>query len=186
MAYLYRHIRLDKNEPFYIGIGSDDKYKRAYSVKQRTKHWMFITACTPYEVEIVLDDLTWEEACKKEQEFIQLYGRKDQNKGTLCNYTDGGEGAYGRILSLDSRKKISQSVSGHNHGMYGREHTKNARKKISQSQYKKVIDTITGHIYQSVVDAAKAFGLRPNTLSRKLSGVRTNNTSLKYLEYADI
>jgi hypothetical protein len=22
MAYVYRHIRLDKNEPFYIGIGS--------------------------------------------------------------------------------------------------------------------------------------------------------------------
>jgi len=21
MAYLYRHIRLDKNEPFYVGIG---------------------------------------------------------------------------------------------------------------------------------------------------------------------
>jgi hypothetical protein len=31
MAYLYRHIRLDKNEPFYIGIGSDKQYKRAYN-----------------------------------------------------------------------------------------------------------------------------------------------------------
>ena len=31
MAYVYRHIRLDKNEPFYIGIGKDDsgEYKRA-------------------------------------------------------------------------------------------------------------------------------------------------------------
>ena len=29
MAYVYRHIRLDKNEPFYIGIGSDKEYKRA-------------------------------------------------------------------------------------------------------------------------------------------------------------
>ena len=27
MAYLYRHIRLDKNEPFYIGIVSDNVYK---------------------------------------------------------------------------------------------------------------------------------------------------------------
>ena len=31
MAYIYRHIRLDKNEPFYIGIGSDKDYKRAYN-----------------------------------------------------------------------------------------------------------------------------------------------------------
>ena len=30
MAYLYRHIRLDTNEIFYIGIGSDINYKRAF------------------------------------------------------------------------------------------------------------------------------------------------------------
>ena len=28
MAVVYRHIRLDKNEPFYIGIG--EKENRAY------------------------------------------------------------------------------------------------------------------------------------------------------------
>ena len=42
MAYLYRHIRLDKNEPFYIGIGGDDKgyYERAYhKISHRNKHW---------------------------------------------------------------------------------------------------------------------------------------------------
>jgi hypothetical protein len=32
MAYLYRHIRHDKNEPFYIGIGSDNNYKRSKQV----------------------------------------------------------------------------------------------------------------------------------------------------------
>ena len=35
MAVLYRHIRIDKNEPFYIGIG--DKENRAYSHKGRNK-----------------------------------------------------------------------------------------------------------------------------------------------------
>jgi len=29
MCYVYRHIRLDKNEPFYIGIGSDFNYQRS-------------------------------------------------------------------------------------------------------------------------------------------------------------
>lgn len=37
MAYLYRHIRLDKNEPFYIGIGSNKA--RCYTKKTRNKHW---------------------------------------------------------------------------------------------------------------------------------------------------
>jgi hypothetical protein len=36
---VYRHIRLDKNEPFYIGIGSDRNYKRASSIKDRNKYW---------------------------------------------------------------------------------------------------------------------------------------------------
>jgi hypothetical protein len=31
MAYLYRHIRHDKNEPFYIGIGSDNGMIFKYS-----------------------------------------------------------------------------------------------------------------------------------------------------------
>lgn len=35
MAYVYKHIRKDLNEVFYIGIGSQDKYKRAFSLLKR-------------------------------------------------------------------------------------------------------------------------------------------------------
>lgn len=44
MAYVYRHIRLDKNEPFYIGIGSNETYKRANTIKDRNKIWYDIAA----------------------------------------------------------------------------------------------------------------------------------------------
>lgn len=182
MAYLYRHIRLDKNEPFYIGIGSDNSYKRAYSVNPRTKYWKNITALTAYDVEIVLDNLTWKEACEKEQEFIQLYGRKDKGSGSLCNYTDGGEGAYGRVISCESRLKISKSVSGKNHGMYQKTHTEKAKEKIAKAGCKQVINVVTKKVYSSVKEAAAIFGLRPNTLSRKLAGIRVNDTGLKYLD----
>ena len=77
MAYLYRHIRLDKNTPFYIGIGSDLKYNRANSIKDRNIFWKRIANKTQYRVEIMLDDLSWEEACEKEKEFIKIYGRGD-------------------------------------------------------------------------------------------------------------
>jgi hypothetical protein len=106
MAYLYRHIRLDINQPFYIGIGSDNNYKRAYTTSSRNKHWKNIVSKTKYNVEIVMTDLTWEEACKKEIEFIQLYGRKNLGKGFLCNYTNGGDGVLGLIMSEESRKKM--------------------------------------------------------------------------------
>ena len=95
MAYVYRHIRLDKNEPFYIGIGSDKNFKRAFDRFSRNRHWNFIVNKTEYDVEIFMDNLSWEQACEKEQELISLYGRKDLGKGTLVNLTDGGDGSVG-------------------------------------------------------------------------------------------
>lgn len=109
MAYVYRHIRLDKNVPFYVGIGSDDngKYTRAHnSGYTRNKHWHNIVNKVEYEVEIIIDSITWEECLLKETEFIKLYGRQ-QFGGTLVNLTDGGEGNVGYITSEESKKKQS-------------------------------------------------------------------------------
>lgn len=124
MAYLYRHIRLDTNEIFYIGIGSDINYKRAYSFKDRNTFWKNIINKSEYKVEIVLDDLTWEEACEKEKEFIALYGRRDLNKGTLCNLTNGGDGASGIIFSEDRKKELSKKYAGKQNPFYGKKHSK--------------------------------------------------------------
>lgn len=87
MAYVYKHTRLDKNEVFYIGIGSDDKGKftRAYSKKRRSKFWKDLTKNIDYEVEILYNDITWEEACQKETELIIKYGYSWNNTGILCN-----------------------------------------------------------------------------------------------------
>jgi len=104
MAYVYRHVRLDKNEPFYIGIGKDEH--RAHSDKNRNIHWKNIVSKTEYRVDILFDDLDYEEAKEKEMEFIHIYGRIDLNEGTLCNLTDGGEGCLGLKHSEEARKKM--------------------------------------------------------------------------------
>ncbi len=124
MAIVYRHIRLDKNEPFYIGIGLD--LKRAYSKFGRGKFWNKIVDKTDYEVDILFDDITWEQACEKEKEFIALYGRKDKNSGTLVNLTDGGEGKINAIIFETTKHKISDSNKGHLR-------SKKAKDKISKS-----------------------------------------------------
>jgi predicted GIY-YIG superfamily endonuclease len=90
MAIVYRHIRLDKNEVFYIGISKNND--RPYSKHRRSNFWKNIVNKTDYEVEILFDDLSWEDACEKEKEFIKLYGRKDLGLGPLVNMTDGGDG----------------------------------------------------------------------------------------------
>jgi hypothetical protein len=116
MAYIYRHIRLDKNEPFYIGIGKDDnkKFTRAYSKKGRSSFWRSIVSNYGYEVEILLDNLTWEEACEKEKEFITLYGRKDSSLGTLVNFTNGGDGVNGYTHNQNRLDKLSKNSKGSN------------------------------------------------------------------------
>jgi hypothetical protein len=105
MAYVYRHIRLDKNEPFYIGIGAH--LKRAYEKTKRNKFWYNVVAKTEYNVEILFYDLTWEEAAKKEKEFIKLYGKRNNKTGPLVNITDGGDGILGFRHSEDTKRKIS-------------------------------------------------------------------------------
>lgn len=114
MAYVYRHIRLDKNEPFYIGIGNQSNHKRAYdySKNRRNKIWLDIVAKTEYEIEIIFDELSWEEACEKEKEFIALYGRKDLKTGTLANLTSGGAGFVGVLFTNEHKRKIGEKSKG--------------------------------------------------------------------------
>jgi hypothetical protein len=113
MAYLYRHIRLDKNEPFYIGIGSDSmgEYTRSKSKESRSRYWHNIVGKTEYRIDIVCDELSYEEAIAKEIEFISIYGRIS-NGGILCNLTDGGEGTVGVIYSEETKKKMSLAKKG--------------------------------------------------------------------------
>ena len=125
MAFVYRHIRLDKNEPFYIGI-SKDQY-RPYATKNRSKYWARIVNKSDYRVEILFDDLTYEQAKEKEIEFISLYGRKDLNNGCLVNMTDGGEGSLNVVVSEETRRLISQN----NKGRKGFTHSEQSKMKIS-------------------------------------------------------
>lgn len=133
MAYLYRHIRLDKNEPFYIGIGltEDSKYIRANQKGcHRNNLWNKIASKTDYRVEILFDGETPEFVKEKEIEFIKLYGRINLNNGILSNLTDGGDGNInpsletrekmgnkkGFIMSQETKDKISKAKKGKSQG----------------------------------------------------------------------
>jgi len=107
MAYVYRHIRLDKNEPFYIGIGKTEK--RALDKRNRSNFWNNIVSKTDYEIDVLFNNLSWDEAVEKEKEFIKLYGRIDLNNGTLVNLTNGGDGTFGYIFSNNHKKLIGEA-----------------------------------------------------------------------------
>jgi len=108
-CYIYLHRRLDTNEIFYVGRGTVSKrasgncdthtYQRAYVNHKHNNHWLRITNKTSWSVEIVEDYLSWEESILLEIKYIKKYGRLNLNEGSLVNFTDGGEGSRGVIVS---------------------------------------------------------------------------------------
>jgi hypothetical protein len=104
--YTYAFLRED-GTPYYIGKG---KGGRAFKVQGRC-------AKVPPRGRILFlkKNLTEEEAFKHERYMIALFGRKDKGTGILLNFTDGGEGTSGRIMtaetirkSVEHRKKITE------------------------------------------------------------------------------
>lgn len=141
MAYVYKHIRKDTNEIFYIGIGVN--INRKDSKYSRNKHWHSIVKKTSYYSEIIEGDLTWELACEREIFWIKFYGRADLNEGTLVNKTNGGEGVVGNIMSEEQKEKLRNLKRGTKTSdetkeklrikQQGRKYTDEDKKKISES-----------------------------------------------------
>lgn len=140
MAIVYQHRRLDTNEIFYIGIGKTEK--RAHTKSGRNFFWKKITNFTEFVVEILHENIDWNEACELEKFYIKKYGRKDLGTGILCNKTDGGDGHINP--STETRKYYSERQIGEKNHMFGRKgikhhlfgktHTEVSRKKISEKR----------------------------------------------------
>lgn len=131
MAYVYKHIRNDTNEIFYIGIGSDDCHRRAYDEVRRNKFWKAVRDKSGFRVEIISDGLTWKQACRKEVRLIKKIGRRDLGLGPLTNLTDGGQGANGVVLSDEIKIKISERMKGKRYAL-GKTRTEQWKKKHSE------------------------------------------------------
>lgn len=179
--FVYRHIRLDNNQPFYIGIGKKPKkyntfereYRRAFDKNSRNRFWKFITDKSEYRVEIVFETDSHEEVKEKEIEFIKLYGRRNLGKGTLTNLTDGGDGTKGVKFKGGKTPK---------------------KQKAARSRGNIVVDLQTGIFYDSLPDACEATNLDYRTeRSRLAANLSTSRfwraygaeVKRKYLPFSD-
>jgi hypothetical protein len=154
---VYRHIRLDKNEPFYIGIGK--KKERAYRKDGRNSLWNKIINKTDYKVQILFEDVAVEFAKEKEKELIELYGRISLGSGILANLTEGGDNIecpqskrdklrianLGKKHSEETKLKISQNKKGYKYSeeakrnmslsMIGLKRSQEAKDKMSKKAF---------------------------------------------------
>jgi hypothetical protein len=145
VAIVYAHYKKTNNEIFYIGIG--DNISRAYEWG-RNNHWCNIVKKYDYEVEILIDDITWELACEYEMYLIEFYGRFDKKLGPLVNLTDGGDGSLGYIhldvAKSKMRKRRSEEAKANMRKPKSNEHKTKlslsliGRKKSRESELKRI------------------------------------------------
>jgi hypothetical protein len=178
MPIVYQHIRKDTNEIFYVGIGK--KESRAYEYESRNTHWHNIVNKCEFEVEILVRDISWEEAKKEEKRLILEYGRRDLKSGTLVNMTDGGDGKINAIASKETKLKMSLAKIGIKRSEEAIRKLKEARlgnylgelngksKKVDQySQSGEYIKT-----YDSINIASKELNIPNSNISETCRGVR--------------
>lgn len=159
-------------------------------------------------MDIIFDNVSKEFAVQKERELISLYGRMDRGEGTLCNMTDGGDGVFGRKVSKNTRRRMSESRKGMkfseehkkaiSRSRKGRKHSditkakmslshtgipvsEEAKMKIAIANGKEVVDNSNGKIYHSIKDASIAIGMSVTSLSKRLNGGIKNDTQLSFV-----
>lgn len=104
--YVYVHMRATDDSVFYVGKGS--KY-RSTSKNGRSEYWHRIVKKHGLIVEIVKNDLTFDEANAYE---IFLIDKLKKDGCRLCNLTTGGEGRAGYVFKEESKLKISKASKG--------------------------------------------------------------------------
>ncbi len=183
--YLYRHIRLDRYEPFYIGIGTKDfkgNYYRSRTKSGRNNIWNAIVNKANYSVEILLESNNFSFIKKKEREFIRLYGRIDLKTGILANQTNGGDGDH----SWNEERKINHSKmikfkikSGEKivpkfwNNKFGKNHVRSKAILQLDVRSNKMIEE-----FECAREACRKYGFKPSTLTMALK--RKNKTAYGY------
>jgi hypothetical protein len=107
--FVYLHRDRASGLPFYVGKG---KGRRAHVQEGRHPDWTVKVESLPegFDVEIVKDDLSEEEAYDLERELIREYGKARDDTGTLVNVTDGGSLDFGE-LSVEVRVELPDKVA---------------------------------------------------------------------------
>lgn len=139
--YVYQHIREDKNEIFYIGIGTRSEqdlrcntYSRAYSKHVDNNIWLKVVAKTKWKFEILFESDDRKEVEQMEIGLIAKYGRKCDKTGCLVNLTLGGESNLGYKHTEETKKKISKKQKGVKRGYSNIDYTPELIQKLSTIQ----------------------------------------------------
>lgn len=169
--YVYEHIRLDTNKPFYVGKGKND---RATKTGNRSVHWKRIAKKHGFSVVFVINEISEELALLAEQERISQLKTLGYD---LCNKTDGGEGLCGAKFSDEHKRKLRESN-------LGKKRSKELSDKLSIIKGKKVFCVTDNLFFESTYEAAKHYKCHVSCIRRACNGSR-KTAKRKQMRYAD-
>lgn len=141
--YVYVHMKATDESVFYVGKGCGPRYKVKHG---RNQYWQRIVAKYGYIAEIVLSNLSFEEANQQE---IRLIKELKEQGCKLCNLTDGGEGAKGWKKTpeqIEHHKKVTTGLKRSEESkakMKGRTFTEEAKARIGAAQKGKQVSEET-------------------------------------------
>lgn len=150
MYTVYQH-KNKINGKIYIGITMQKPEQRWRYGEGYKSSPHFYAAIQKYgwdnfEHNILFQNLTKEEACKKEQEFIAKFNSINREFG--YNSTSGGEIF---VMNEETKQKISQAMMGNKNGL-GHPCSEEKKRKISEAQKGR---TLTEEHKQKLSEAAK-------------------------------
>ena len=156
--YVYRYNRED-GTPYYIGKGKGRRMFEKHVIALPPKDRIIVIAKGLYDNEAKL----------LERKLIEYYGRKDLGTGILRNLTAGGDGSEGRILSAETKTKISKSLSG-NKRIFTKEHRENLSSALIKLDYEGLMPLAKqmrqdGYSYRHI---ERTLGLNRKTVKRLL------------------
>jgi hypothetical protein len=186
---VYSHTRLDTNEVFYIGKGRPRRLLDKYS---RNRHWNNIVVKHGYKADIIAGNLSEQEALNFEAVLIDKLKKSGLN---LCNLANGGKSSAGWNMSEESKKKISDSKTGHrwtseqkrnlSKARMGRIVSDDTRLKLSiankgtkpaqsaiDAMARKVLCVETETIYPSIKKASELLNLSAGNIGMCCRGIR--------------
>lgn len=115
-VYIYYDPRTIPATPIYVGKGIGnrlyDHLTECHNAHLKGKLSKIKALGLEPIIQKHTDNISDHEALKLEMELIKQFGRIDLGTGTLCNFTDGGEGSSGRIISQETKKLWSSQKKG--------------------------------------------------------------------------
>lgn len=102
--YVYTHLNPQTKEVFYVGIGKGNRAWNQWA--GRNKFWENYVNKHGFEVEIIAENITRNQAGKIEIELIAHLGRRQiEEGGTLVNRSIGGDGGSGGYTHTEEWKR---------------------------------------------------------------------------------